>query len=234
MKTKQKTTLGSALILTTILLFVILGMVVSLTYVTVMEQKMSGKTKSSVGSFYNAESGVEWILNKIASSSGEIGDNLTLNSDSSISCPPSFGDDYCKVYLLDQNGDVIQDSSVQLSDVKAVRSVGSQGGETQRAIEAAVAIGSDYSYTYFCYNIDNERWGGTPKCVDSGSVSQGYCPSGETQKKELGEWGACVCSGPNYIFSFMPPSGGCWTTVACPSGGSPSKVVQGKAFVCSK
>ncbi|PIW93089.1 MAG: hypothetical protein COZ87_03170, partial [Candidatus Moranbacteria bacterium CG_4_8_14_3_um_filter_43_15] len=67
-KTKIKS--GSALLLTTILLFVILSMVVSLTYVTVMEQKMSSKTKSSVGAFFNADSGVEWALNKIANSSG--------------------------------------------------------------------------------------------------------------------------------------------------------------------
>ena len=62
---------GSALLLTTILLFVVLSLVMSLSYVTVMEQKMSSKTKSSVGSFFNADSGVEWALNKIASATGE-------------------------------------------------------------------------------------------------------------------------------------------------------------------
>ncbi|MDD5490120.1 MAG: PilX N-terminal domain-containing pilus assembly protein, partial [Candidatus Moranbacteria bacterium] len=61
---------GSALLLTTILLFVVLSLVVSLSYITVMEQQMSSKTKSSVGSFFNADSGVEWALNKIANSPG--------------------------------------------------------------------------------------------------------------------------------------------------------------------
>jgi hypothetical protein len=216
MKTKQKPTLGSALILTTILLFVILGMVVSLTYVTVMEQKMSGKTKSSVGSFYNAESGVEWILNKIASSSGEIGDNLTLNSDSSISCPPSFGDNECKVYLLDQNGDVIQDSSVQLSEVKAVRSVGSQGQETQRAIEAAVG-GTGGGSCYTCYNGSD-----ISDCCD---------PSFKSAVVKIGTWYNCSYHQPAAYFSGVTisyPGAPCWSHAALTSSEG------GVAYACCK
>ena len=93
---------GSALLLTTILLFVVLSMVLSLTYITVMEQKMSGKTKSSVGSFFNADSGVEWALNRIA------------NADSDITIATAFGDSDiadgvtcpfpgCNLYFLDEN-----------------------------------------------------------------------------------------------------------------------------------
>ena len=134
---------GSALLLTTVLLFIILGIVVSLTYVTVMEQKMSSKTKSSVGAFYSAESGIEWALNKIANSSGTISSAFTLQPDSSVNCPASFGTDTCRVFLLDKDGKVITNSNADLSLVKAVRSVGSQGGDTQRAIEAAVAGSSD-------------------------------------------------------------------------------------------
>jgi hypothetical protein len=139
----KKVRKGSALLLTTILLFVILSMVVSLSYVTVMEQKMSQKTKSSVGSFFNADSGVEWALNKIASSNNSATINtisgLTFNADGSVQCP--FGG--CNVYFLKQDGTTIKPAelgTLTINDIKAVRSVGSDPNQTtQRAIEAAVA-----------------------------------------------------------------------------------------------
>ena len=89
---------------------------------------------------------------------------------------------------------IIADGNI--STVKAVRSVGTNqaGDPTQRAIEAAVAESDSYSYTYYCFNNNEDRWGGTPLCVDYGG-SQGYCPTaGEIQKKVLGEWGTCLCS----------------------------------------
>src|SRR4030042_2730316 len=96
---------GSALLLSTILLFVVLSMVVSLSYVTVMEQQMSSKTKSSVGSFFKADSGVEWALNKIANATGDsISDVFDGFAGSKIDCPDGFG---CELYLLDENGKVI-------------------------------------------------------------------------------------------------------------------------------
>lgn len=129
---------GSALLLTVILLFVVLSMVVSLSYVTVMEQKMSQKTKSSVGSFFKADSGVEWALNKIANADPieEISTAIG-NPANGVSCP--FGG--CTVYLLDDEGKVITDGYNLVSDIKAVRSVGTRlaGEPTQRAVEAAVA-----------------------------------------------------------------------------------------------
>lgn len=124
MKNKQ----GSGLIFAVVLLFVILGMVITLSSITVLETKMSQKTKSSVGAFYNSESGVEWALNKIANSSGDAAIS-TLGS-----CP--FTD--CRVLFLGEDGKVLA-TSATIDQVKAVRSIGSQGGETQRAIEAAVA-----------------------------------------------------------------------------------------------
>ena len=136
---------GSALLLTTILMFIILSMIVSLTYVTVMEQKMSQKTKSSVGAFYGAESGVEWALNKIATGTGttistKFGTQATnAATDGKMSCPFTG----CEVYLLGADGKVIPKTKFSVADsadlVKAVRSVGAQGADTQRAIEAAVA-----------------------------------------------------------------------------------------------
>jgi len=151
---QRKRSKGAILILTTILLFVILGMVVSLSYITVMEQKMSGKTKSSVGAFYNSESGVEWALNKIAgkSDTDRISSLGTVDG-SAVECPAAFGDDACKVYFLDQDGKVLDPSSTYtIADIKAVRSVGSQGSETQRAIEAAVAATGIGKYQISCAN----------------------------------------------------------------------------------
>ena len=224
---------GSGLIFAVVLLFVILGMVVTLASVTMLETKMNQKTKSSVGAFYNSESGVEWALNKLATSSGTISAAFALQSDHSVNCPAYFGTNTCKVFLLDQDGKVITDSTADLSLVKAVRSVGTQGGDTQRAIEAAAASSSGYSYTYYCYSVNDMRWGGTPLCVDAGG-SQGYCPAGETQKKVLGAWGTCLCSGPNLIFAFLPPGGSCGTIGSCPSGGSVATVPSGNAYVCGK
>lgn len=147
---QRKTKTGSAILLSMILLFVILALVASLSYVTVMEQKMSGKTKSSVGAFYNSESGVEWALNKIANAAG----NATISgvfsefSNSKTPCPSGFS---CDVYFLDARGNVISSSATLVSDLKAFRSVGTQGDETQRAIEAAVAAGGG-TYTVFGQN----------------------------------------------------------------------------------
>jgi hypothetical protein len=138
----MKTNRGSALLLTTILMFVILSMVVSLTYVTVMEQKMSQKTKSSVGAFYGAESGVEWALNQIATTTNPdttlVQSKFGLAANGSKACP-FVG---CDVYFLDKDGKVILPTGIlHVDDIKAVRSVGTNGNETQRAIEAAVAAG---------------------------------------------------------------------------------------------
>jgi len=140
MKNEKKR--GSALLLSAILLFVVLALVTSLSYVTVMEQKMSSKTKSSVGSFFNADSGVEWALNKIANTTeDDISDVFSLGPDGGVQ--PPIADPGYKVYLLDENGKVIT-TDQPIENVKAVRSVGTQtaGDPTQRAIEAAVGATS--------------------------------------------------------------------------------------------
>lgn len=212
MKTKPKSK-GAILLLTTILLFVLLGMVVSLSYVTVMEQKMSQKTKSSVGSFYNSESGIEWVLNKIANNSGAISTAFTLQPDSSVNCPASFGTDICKVFLLDQDGKVITNSNADLSLVKAVRSVGTQGGDTQRAIEAAVASGGGGCYVSY-----------KTGCSDGPPITSGCCVTGFANKGSAGMWGGCFGDAtPGFGAYFRPPGGGCWA-------GTSHDV--GEAYVC--
>ncbi len=230
---KSKKAKGSALLLTTILLFVILSMVISLSYVTVMEQKMSGKTKSSVGAFYSAESGVEWALNQIANKNGS--DDISTISgwnaaNHYASCPSALGGaDVCKVYFLDDIGNVITVGTTDVSDIKAVRSVGTQGDETQRAIEAAVAAGG-YSYTYYCYNNSGD---GSPVCPATVTVgTQGPCDAGFKIVKELGSWGNC-CKCTNYQDYFRPPGGSCGST-GCFGGGACSSSTFGKAYVCAQ
>jgi len=127
---------GSGLIFAVMLLFVILAIVVTLSSITVLETKMGQKTKSSVGAFFSAESGVEWALNQISSGSGKIADVFPKFSENKTSCPAGFS---CVVYFLDSDGKVIADPNADISQVRAVRSVGTESGETQRAIEAAVA-----------------------------------------------------------------------------------------------
>ena len=158
-KTRRSTKLnnnGSGLIFATLIMFVILVIVVTLSSVTVMEMKMSQKTKSSVKSFFNAESGVEWALNKIATTDKETIAQAFNDSNPSdgINCP--FGVNECKIYLLDSANNVITSGSTKLSEVKAVRSVGTskKGYETQRAIEAAVAGGSLPSGMIAMFDVD--------------------------------------------------------------------------------
>lgn len=203
---KQKK--ASALLFSTILLFVVLSMVISLSYVTVMEQKMSQKTKSSVGSFFSADSGVEWALNKIAYSTNStiVGTFGAFNSDYSIPAPS--GANY-KVYLLDANGKVIT-ADGDISNVKAVRSVGTDTGQTtQRAIEAAVAAGGGQCYV---------SYGPPPGAADS----TGDCVQGFTNEADLGAWGSC---GVNSL-TFSPPNGGCL--------GWGSFVKMGEGYLCCK
>lgn len=146
MKQKRR---GSVLILTTILLFVVLSIVASLSYITVVEQKMSRKTKSSVESFFNADSGIEWALNQIKNSNGTIA-SVFFGIDATTgkkTCPDFGNGSLCDIYLLDFAGKVINSNNPNfittdsdISEVKAVRSIGIDNTNkvTQRAIEAMV------------------------------------------------------------------------------------------------
>jgi len=218
---------GSALLLATILLFVVLSLVISMSYVTVMEQKMSSKTKSSVGAFFNADSGIEWALNQIANAadpgSTTVQSKFNLASDGSKACP-FVG---CIIYFLKADGTIItqtEASSLYVSDIKAVRSVGTQtaGDPTQRAIEAAVAAGdcertrsstfdddavfycsSSYPKLYSCSAVDDEASSSIIPSTDSGCSSNGLCSSS----------GKRANLGPDaFYFETVVSSGvqGCW------------------------
>ncbi|MCX6766540.1 MAG: hypothetical protein NT170_02020 [Candidatus Moranbacteria bacterium] len=200
MKTKR----ASGLIFAVVLLFVILGMVVTLASVTMLETKMNQKTKSSVGAFYNSESGVEWALNKISTGSGTLVSVLGAQwkAGGYAACPDAFGgENTCKIYFLDDQGKVIASGSNDISLVKAVRSVGSQGGDTQRAIEAAVANTGGGCY------VDYSLGKGLAVGSSCGAVG------GFTIKRSAGLWGSCDSIGcqpsQDYRAYFRPPGGNC-------------------------
>jgi len=225
---KKKSRLGSALLLAVILLFVVLSLVMTLTYVTVMEQKMSLKSKSSVGAFFNAESGVEWALNTIASGSGNI-DSVTAFSsqwktDGYVACPPDFGEETCKVYLIDDQGRVITVGTTDVSAITAVRSVGSKGEETERAIEASVAAasGAGMPYDVECSTVSISGMFGTNDtfcCMMTTKDGSAQCKSTDSLTYPLPNWetltnpfsglvgtgndGQYVMSCQNYTSTFM-------------------------------
>jgi hypothetical protein len=214
----EKTKSGSGLIFAVVLLFVILGMVVTLSSITVLETKMNQKTKSSVGAFYNADSGIEWALNKIASTTAS-----DINTAFDVLTPangvqPSTDAGY-KVYFLDKDGKVIKNGALPPSDIKAVRAVGTQGEEAQRAIEAAVAAGGGGCFTYYCGGVGAEQ-----ACTDNGGT-QKYCPTGFNQLYAMGHWGSCgYGSAIGYYHYFHPPGGGCRSDQGLAN--------IGEAFVC--
>jgi Tfp pilus assembly protein PilX len=204
---------GSGLVFAVVLLFVILGMVITLSSLTLLETKMSQKTKSSVGSFYSAESGVEWALNQIASKTETASIATAFSSTGfdgkAAKCPSGFANS-CSVYFLGGDGNVLDPAANTIAEIKAVRSVGTQGDETQRAIEAAVAVTGGGCFTYYCNRPDLNP-SGSNKCHNNGG-SQGYCPSGFQQKYDMGTWGICVDpSSDNY--DSRPPGGGCYQTL---------------------
>jgi len=193
----MKKTNGSGLVFAVVLMFVILAMVVTLSSVTVLETKMNQKTKSSVGAFYNSESGVEWALNQIATKSGTINSVFTGvtavdPTTGKINCPDFGSGSPCSLYLLDSNGKVINNSNPDvnpatgdISLVKAVRSVGTQGGETQRAIEAAVAAGGGGCYISY----------GKPPVKNRAATPNDNCITDFTDRGDLGDYGACQWTG---------------------------------------
>lgn len=132
---------GSALLLSVILIFTILYIIISLSYNVVIEQKITQKTKESVSSFFNADSGIEWAIDEIIQKKdmniSDIFPGFSENSSGKIDCP--FTDIKCHIYLLDDAGKVITVDGPS-SNIKTIRSVGMKDDRTFRAIEAPVTI----------------------------------------------------------------------------------------------
>lgn len=206
---------GSALLFATILLFVIIGVAISLSSLTVYEQRISQKNKSSVGAFFNAESGVEWAMNEIGNFSGTASNSIDNLFGAAATGADGTGADSGKMnpfpgvelYLLDENGNIIPKAQFSVVDsadlVKAVRSVGvnSKGEATQRAIEAAVAAGGGGCYVSY----------------KTSCTGDACCLTGFTNKGDLGSWGICQCTNCGVVAattSYFTPPGASWCAAA--------------------
>ena len=88
----------------------------------------------------------------------------------------------------------------------------------------SVTLPSGVSYTYYCFTSPS---GGTPVCTNAGGT-QGYCPSGYTQKLALGSWGTCS-NGGAYGTWFLPPGSTCGYESGYGKG-----IAVGNAYVCSQ
>ncbi len=155
---KQKKQEGSILILTLLALVGALSISVAMVSISVVERKMTTKSKKSVTAFQSANSGIEWALKKINDATVS-GGNIqtieqafapqTMDDDGKISCPDNgpnkFFDDNksgCEIYLLggtNQVRTVITDPTVTLDKVIAVRATGMYGEAEEkvgRSLEA--------------------------------------------------------------------------------------------------
>jgi Tfp pilus assembly protein PilX len=139
---------GSILILTLLALVGALSIAVAMSSISIVERKMTTKSRKSVTAFQAANSGIEWAMKKL--NDAEPGETITskfssMESDGKISCPNGLFNDNdtgCEIYLLDgtnQNRTVINDSSISLDKVVAIRSTGKYGKNEEqvgRALEA--------------------------------------------------------------------------------------------------
>ncbi len=140
---KQKKQEGSILILTLLALVGALSISVAMVSISVVERKMTTKSKKSVTAFQSANSGIEWALKKINDatvSGGNIqtieqafGTNALDTNTGKISCPSGFFDvskSGCEIYLLgntNQDRQIIKNPDITLDKVIAVRATGMYG-----------------------------------------------------------------------------------------------------------
>ncbi len=139
---KQKKQEGSILILTLLALVGALSISVAMVSISVVERKMTTKSKKSVTAFQGANSGIEWALKKINDATVSSGNvqtiaqafaPQTMDGDGKISCPSGFFDDGksgCEIYLLgntNQDRKIIINPDTTLDKIIAVRATGIYG-----------------------------------------------------------------------------------------------------------
>ncbi len=150
---KQKKQEGSILILTLLALVGALSISVAMVSISVVERKMTTKSKKSVTAFQSANSGIEWALKKINDADfkdddsgnmqtiADVFGSGTLNhSTGKISCPVDFFSDSksgCEIYLLEgtnQVRSVIKDDSIAMDKIIAVRATGIYGQSAEEKV----------------------------------------------------------------------------------------------------
>lgn len=148
---------GSALVLTVIVLVNALLIVAAISSISVIERKMSSRAKNSSPAFQAADSGVEWVLYKIANEGDPLTTDLAAVFDPDTSgmganghyvCPDGTSSAVdlvvdCEFYFINVLGEVIVDDSTRLIDIDSVRAVGRAGVQEERvsrAIEVMMEI----------------------------------------------------------------------------------------------
>lgn len=152
LKKFRKNKKGSILILTMLALVGALSIAVAMSSISIVERKMTTKSRKSVTAFQSANSGIEWAMKKI--NDAEPGDSISMIfgmpdiSNGEVNCPsnlfsPSVDAD-CKIVLLrkkadDNNSRVVINTNRPMEDIIAIRSTGTFGSDEEkvgRAIEA--------------------------------------------------------------------------------------------------
>jgi len=152
-KNNQK---GSILVLTLLALVSALSIAVALSTVSIIERKMTTKSRKSVTAFQVANAGMEWAMQKInnAGVNDTVQDVFGTITDGEVDCPSGteslFSDpaSSCKIILLQadtrpgaESGDraKITNGNIPVEDIVAIRSrgyLGSGSEEVGRALEA--------------------------------------------------------------------------------------------------
>lgn len=133
MKRKNENYRGSILAISVIMLAIILTSALSIALVVIKQKQAAlGSAKSNVA-FYNADAGVEQVMNDIKNKSGEKISSLTNFSSGKITVLGKYF-----AILKDENGAVITDGNVEVNDISSVKVVGTGANQEQRAIDAVV------------------------------------------------------------------------------------------------
>ncbi len=185
---------GSILILTMLALVGAISIAVAMSSISIVERKMTTKSRKSTTAFQSANSGIEWAMKRINDVNGIAGTDKTIqevfgvNPDSKgqINCPNDLFSDGsgldCKITFLKKDsvtgGRSIITGSANMEDIVAIRSAGTFGTNIEkvgRALEAYAMpnCGSDERVADFCIDradrSSDGSWGGAvASCASAG------------------------------------------------------------------
>lgn len=165
LKQRLKFNHGSVLVFSLIVLFIGISAAIGIASSTLISQRSSMTTASSVQSFQVADSGAEIFLNKFKSADsdatlGSLGIGSCNSGNGLISGNIGTGRDY-EIIAYDINNSPLA-CSASLSSVDRIKSVGKYKN-TSRAVEMAVAAGGGEGITGGCRSradgVIDIRWG---------------------------------------------------------------------------
>lgn len=215
LKTKFKK--ASALVVTMMILGIMLVTALSVSLVSLKERKTAMSGSKSGQAFQNAQSGVELVMQAVVKGgldtvnqiAGAISNDAICDGDDGLI--KNVNIPYAVELRNADDEKIACDSDTDISTVASLKSIGS-GGDSQRAIQAAVAAGGGGCYVDYS--------------LAAGKSAGDNCKvTGFTIKGSAGKWGSCVM--PSGLGShFRPPSGDC-----LPGWGYAANEI-GEAYVC--